>query len=301
MSNTLSVKAIRGQAGIGLRTEHVHQILDLADNPANEESNSHLQTIPWVELLVDNWLADGGLTRRYYDAIVEQYPLTLHGVGLSLGGTEPLDFAYLSHIKKLMQNSHVLMYSEHLCFSQLNTYYSHDLLPLPYTDEVVEHIASRIKLIQDFLGCQLVVENVSSYVEYKQSYLTEGEFLATIATESDCGLLVDVNNFYVNQVNHKKDALQQMLQLPTDRVRELHLAGFADKGDYVIDAHNNPVAADVWDLYEKALQLFGNIPTLIEWDNDIPELEVLLAERKKAQRFLDQIAIDNYKDGPLCA
>lgn len=278
--------AISARAGIGLRTQHISQILD------------QRVSVPWFELLVDNWLANGGITRRYLDAIIERYPLTLHGVGLSLGGVEPLDFAYLGEIKKLLQRNdssatnNILWYSEHLCFSQIQSYHSHDLLPLPYTEESVKHIARRIMQVQDFLGCQILVENVSSYLEYKQNNLSEGEFIYAIVEEADCGLLLDVNNFYVNQVNHDQDAAQQIKQLPHHRVKEIHLAGFADKGTHVVDAHNNPVADEVWALYKKTLQLVGNVPTLIEWDNDIPPLETLLEERQKAQYFLDQCCLD---------
>jgi len=274
---------ISTQAGIGLRTQHINQILD------------QRVPVPWFELLVDNWLADGGLTQRYLDEIIERYPVTLHGVGLSLGGTEPLDFTYLGKIKALLQpqNQHnksenqPLWYSEHLCFSQLQSHYSHDLLPLPYTDESVKHIANRIQQVQDFLGCQMLVENVSSYLEYKENALSEGDFINAIVEEADCNLLLDVNNFYVNQVNHGQDAMQQIKALPHHRVKEIHLAGFEDKQTHVVDAHNNPVADEVWSIYEKTLALTGPVATLIEWDNDIPELDVLLNERQKAQYFLD--------------
>lgn len=278
-----STFSITGKAGIGLRADHIDQLLELA---LNKESNAE-QDIPWVELLVDNWLADGGLTQHYLDAISQHYPLTLHGVGLSLGGTEALNLNYLEKIKSTLQRTHALWYSEHLCFSQLGSYFSHDLLPLPYTDESVQHVVKRIEQVQDFLGCQLIIENVSTYLSYKESSLSEGEFISALAAESGCGLLLDVNNFYVNQVNHQINAFDEILKLPLDRIKEIHLAGFTDKGDYLIDSHNNPVADEVWALYEQTLQRTGNIPTLIEWDSDIPDLGVLLAERNKAQQFLD--------------
>ncbi len=275
-----TITSISGQAGVGLRTPHIPQILqqELA--------------IPWLELLVDNWLAEGGLTRYYLSAIAERYPLTLHGVGLSLGGLEPLDLNYLAKIKAVMQQAGALWYSEHLCFSQLASHFSHDLLPLPYTEEVIQHVSERINRVQDFMGCQLLVENVSSYVTYQESDFSEGEFIAALVANTGCALLLDVNNFYVNQVNHSHDALSQIRLLPHTAVREIHLAGFADKGAYVIDAHNNPVASKVWELYETTLQLTGAVATLIEWDNDIPALEVLLDERAKAQCYLHQLNKD---------
>lgn len=268
--------SIHSQAGIGLRSQHIHQILD------NEIP------VPWLELLVDNWLTEGGLTRRYLDAVTERYPVTLHGVGLSLGGTEALDFNYLQNIKDTQQHTNALWYSEHLCFSQLHRYYSHDLLPLPYTEEAITHVVDRIQQVQDFLGQQILIENVSAYLEYQHSVLSESAFISEIADAADCQLILDVNNFYVNQINHKQDALSEIHALPHHRVQEIHLAGFADKGDYVIDAHNNPVAQGVWDLYEETLKLTGPIPTLIEWDNDIPELDILLAEKEKAQHYLNK-------------
>jgi len=278
---TISTQAISGQAGIGLRTDHIEQILD--------QQITYPDSLLWLELLVDNWLADGGLTRRYLDAVADRYPITLHGVGLSLGGMDPIDFSYLGEIKTIMQRTDALCYSEHLCFSQLTSYFSHDLLPLPYTEEVVCHVVDRINQVQDFLGHQLIIENVSSYLEYKESQLSEGAFINAIADESGCGVLLDVNNFYVNQVNNGQEALQQILALDPKFIKEIHLAGFADKGGYVIDAHNNPVADEVWDLYKETLLHVGSVPTLIEWDTDIPALDVLLAERDTAQVLLDNI------------
>jgi uncharacterized protein (UPF0276 family) len=213
----------------------------------------------------------------------------LHGVGLSLGGIEALDMHYLTQVKQLMQRTQAMCYSEHLCFSQLQSYYSHDLLPLPYTEEALQHVTQRIEQVQDFLGCQIVVENVSSYVQYHESHLSEGEFIAALSEQADCGLLLDVNNFYVNQINHQQDAKAEIQALPVARIKEIHLAGFADQGEYLIDAHDNPVADEVWDLYQFVLSHCGHIATLIEWDNDIPALEVLLAERNKAQMYMDQL------------
>lgn len=272
---SLKHTSIQHQAGIGLRSQHINQILD-----------NEIQ-VPWFELLVDNWLANGGLIRRYLDAIAERYPITLHGVGLSLGGTEPLNFEYLQKIKNTLERTDALWYSEHLCFSQLQSHFSHDLLPLPYTEEAIKHVVNRIQQVQDFMGRELLIENVSAYLEYQHSAISESEFIAEIAEAADCHLILDANNFYVNQINHQHDALVEINKLPHDRVKEIHLAGFANKGEYVIDAHNNPVAQGVWDLYEETLKLTGPVPTLIEWDNDLPELEILLAEKDKAQDYLN--------------
>lgn len=278
--HSIPLNSQTGQAGIGLRTQHLQDLL------------APITAIPWVELLLDNWLTDGGATAYYLDAIAERYPLSLHGVGLSLGGMEPLDMDYLGKVKRLYQQTHALCYSEHLCFSRLQTHYSHDLLPLPYTDEALNHLAQRIRQVQDFLGAPIVIENVSSYISYGQSTLTEGEFIAHLAHEADCGLLLDVNNFYVNQVNHNQDALTQMRLLPTERIVEIHLAGFEDKGSHVIDAHNHPVAQPVWNLYEEMLSHLGAVPTLIEWDKEIPPFEQLVAEHTKAQGYLDRAKVE---------
>ena len=264
------------QAGLGLRHPHLPAILN------------QTVEIPWFELLADNWLAKGGLTRYHLDAIVERYPVSLHGVGLSLGGMDALDFSYLSSIKDLIKHTQALAYSEHLCFSQLQSHYSHDLLPLVYTDESIKHVVKRIIQVQDFLGCPVLIENVSSYLQYQESELSEGQFIAAIAEEADCALLLDINNFYVNQVNHGDDALSAIHCLPVERIKEIHLAGFSDHGRYLIDAHNHPVSAAVWDLYQKALGFLGGIPTLIEWDKDLPSFARLQQEQQTAQGYLTQ-------------
>lgn len=278
---------IAARAGIGLRTAHLPEILNQGT------------PIPWLELLADNWLASGGPNRHFLDEISSRYPVTLHGVGLSLGGMDPLDFSYLKQIRELKQRSGALWYSEHLCFSRMATVHSHDLLPLPYTDEAIRHVIRRIGEVQDFLGERILIENVSSYLEYTQSELDEGAFIAMIANEADCGLILDVNNLYVNQVNHGQDALVQMAQIPPERVCEIHLAGYADQGTHLIDAHNNPVSEPVWQLYQQALARFGPVATLIEWDNDLPDLAVLYAEQNKAQSLLDEVGNNDVGNNSL--
>lgn len=277
---------ITASAGIGLRAPHIESILRQDQEPG--------QAIPWLELLVDNWLAAGGFSRHYLLALAERYPLTLHGVGLSLAGIEPLDLEYLAKIRTVMRETDALWYSEHLCFSQLGfsqlaSHFSHDLLPVPYTEALISHLSTRISQVQDFLGVPLLVENVSSYVTYKQSTLSEGAFINELVANTGCELLLDVNNFYVNQVNHGQDALTEIRLLPHKAIKEIHLAGYADKGRYLIDAHNTPVSDAVWDLYTETLQLTGTVATLIEWDNDIPPLDILLQERSKAQCYLDEL------------
>lgn len=274
MSNHSSLSKPPSGVGIGLRSAHVTEILQSEPD------------VPWFELLANNWLAEGGLTLDYVLAISERYPLTLHGVGLSLGGVEPLDMGYLNRIKKLKKRTKAAWYSEHLCFSRAAEYQFHDLCPLPYREDTLQHLVRRIQQVQEFLGEQLLVENVSSYLTYEDSEFSEAEFLSILAEEADCGLLVDLNNFYVNQVNHGDDAVAAIEKLPAHRISEIHLAGFQSKAGFLLDAHNNPVAEPVWALYRYALSRWGDIPTLIEWDHNIPPWPVLKAEQEKAARHL---------------
>lgn len=283
--------------GIGLRTPHIKQLLEQDWD------------IPWLEILTDNFISNGNLLSdtnmdlALLDAICERYPITLHGVNLSLGGIAPLDMAYLKAVKQLFQRTSAAWISEHACFSHNATYQSHDLLPLPYTSEAVTHLANRIAQVQDYLGEQILLENVSAYLSYQSSEMTEGEFLAEVAEQTDCLLLLDINNAYVNACNlgnhcnldddirSPANSVREFFgSLPLHRVREIHLAGFADKGDYLLDAHNNPVSNNVWALYQTLMDQLRaeqrpQIPTLIEWDNDIPELNVLIAEAKKADCY----------------
>ena len=285
--------------GIGLRTPHFKQLL------------TQDWDISWLEILTDNFIARGNLLSdtnldlTFLDAICERYPVTLHGVNLSLGGVTPLDMDYLKAVKQLSQRTGAAWISEHACFSHDTTYQSHDLLPLPYTKEAVIHMANRISQVQDYLGEQILLENVSTYLSYHISEMTEGEFLAAVAEQADCLLLLDVNNIYVNArnlddasrketsniSNHTNDFFSA---LPLHRVQEIHLAGFTDKGTYLLDTHNNPVADDVWTLYQDLLLKFHQeqLPyaaTLIEWDNDIPELNVLVNEVKKADNYQNSL------------
>lgn len=260
-------------AGIGLRNQHIDEIL--INKP----------DIPWLEILVDNHLAQGGLIPAQLDAISELYPLALHGVGLSLGSTSPLDMHYLQQIKNLAIRTNTVWYSEHLCFTSVNGHYSHDLLPIPYSQASLNHIVDRISQVQDFFGEQILIENVSSYMNFVDSTIPEVDFLCAVAEQADCWLLVDVNNIYVNQINHDLDAEHFIDSLPLNRIKEIHLAGFQEREDFLLDAHNHPVSKPVWQLYERLLQRKSEIPTLIEWDNDIPVLSVLLQEADKANQI----------------
>lgn len=269
------MNSIQG-AGVGLRTPHARQLL-----------TSQLD-VPWLEILADNWLAPGGLNRDLIMAISERYPTVLHGVGLSLGAIDPLDFEYLEKIKQLKLETNSQWYSEHCSFSVHESLYIPDLIPLPYTSEAVIHISQRIQQVQDFLGEHILLENVSSYLTYAENEMSEAEFLRAVAEDADCYLLLDLNNCYVSEFNNQESSQQFLQDIPVDRVKQIHLAGFEDKGNYLLDAHNNPVADGVWGLFKAYIEKYGSIPTLIEWDNNLPPLEVLLQEQKIAQGLLTQ-------------
>jgi len=270
---------IRG-AGIGLRSLHHETIL--RERP----------DVPWFEVLVDNYLAQGSVPLDRLQTIRADYPVTFHGVGLSLGSTDPLDARHLRRIKDLIERYEPAWYSDHLCWISAGGDYVHDLLPLPYTEEAAHHVAGRIRQVQDFLGRRILVENVSSYLAYQASALEEWEFLRLVVEEADCDVLLDVNNVYVSARNHGFDPRRYLTAIPPERVRELHLAGYDDRGTHLLDTHGAPVHAPVWELYEAALARFGPVPTLLEWDTDIPSFEVLQAEAARAARYLEVAAHD---------
>jgi uncharacterized protein (UPF0276 family) len=242
--------------------------------------------VGWFEAHSENYFAAGGGRIDHLERIRARYPLSLHGVGLSLGSVDPLDMTHLSALRSAVRRFEPGLVSEHLSWSSAGGIFANDLLPLPYTDEALRHIAGRIAAVQDFLGRQILIENVSSYLEYADSRMPEWEFLAAVAAESGCGVLLDLNNIHVAARNHGFDPLRYLNAIPRRLVQELHLAGhdaapFAG-GELLIDTHSCAVCPAVWDLYRAALARFGAVPTLIEWDSEIPALEVLVAEAAKA-------------------
>ncbi|MEL6710781.1 MAG: DUF692 domain-containing protein [Pseudomonadota bacterium] len=271
----ISPSSIHG-VGIGLRTPHIHQLI------------AQPGSVPWLEILSDNFIHQSGLDLHLLDAICATYPVTLHGVNLSLGGTAPLDTDYLRALKQLAARTQAAWISEHACFCHQEALQSHDLLPLPYTADTANHLAGRIRQAQDILGQRILIENVSAYLTYTCSEMSEGEFLAEVLQQADCDLLLDVNNLYVNERNLGTSPQDFIRTIPRERVREIHLAGFSDQGNILIDAHNNPVTEPVWALYQQVLQDFPDTPTLIEWDNDIPPLPTLLAQAARAADLLQQ-------------
>ena len=266
---------IPAQAGIGLRSAHHREVLH--GKPA----------VAWLEIHSENFFDAGGPNRRYLDAVREHYPLSLHGVGLSLGSTDPLDMEHLARLKALISRCEPGLVSEHLSWSSVAGRHMNDLLPLPYTEEALSHICLRIEQTQDYLGRQILIENLSSYVRFNHSTLPEWEFLAAVARRTDCGILLDVNNIYVSAVNHDFDPYLYIQAMPSTAIREIHLAGHHDTGDCLIDNHGTPVSDKVWQLYRHALLCHGGKPTLIEWDTDIPTLPVLLQEAAKAQAIME--------------
>ena len=262
-------------AGIGLRTPHVRQVLE--ERPA----------VPWLEVHSENYYVDGGPALAALERIRADYPLSLHGVGMSLGSTDPLDRVHLAKLVRLIERTEPALVSEHLCWSGVGGRVLNDLLPLPYTEESLAHVCARVAEVQDFLGREILVENVSSYLAFADATIPEWEFVAAVACRTGCKLLCDVNNIHVNAVNHGFDPDAYLAAMPREAVAEVHLAGFEATETCLIDTHGAAVAPMVWALYRRAIARFGPVPTLIEWDTDIPPLATLLAEAATAQAMLE--------------
>lgn len=263
--------------GLGLRVEHYEAVL--TDRPA----------VDWFEVLTENYLVPGGKPLHYLTRIRERYPLVMHGVSLSIGSTQPLDYEYLRQVKALAARIRPEWLSDHLCWTGVAGRNTHDLLPLPYTEEALEHVAARVRAVQDFLEQRILLENVSSYVSFRDSPLTEWEFLARIAARADCLILLDVNNIYVSAVNHEFDPLEYLNAIPPERVQQIHLAGHEDHGSYLVDTHDHPVRDEVWELYAAALRRCGAVSTMIERDDHIPPLGELCAELDQARALAARV------------
>ena len=272
--NAQPVRLPANSVGLGLRTAHIDQILN------------ELPDVPWFEVLLDNHSAKGGLVPRQLAAVQEYYPLSLHSVGMSLGGVEPLDMDYLTTIKRMIKVFEPLRISDHLCFTHYGKHYFNDLLPIPFTSESLRHVCSRVAIVQDFLDSQILVENLSSYVQYETSEMDEAEFINELVAHTGCGILLDINNAYVNEFNHGCSARTFIDTISIEHVGEVHLAGYEDRTNFLIDAHNGRISDTVWVLFEYYARRSTGAPVLIEWDNDIPELGVLLSEAKKADAVI---------------
>lgn len=277
MSSRFSQSGSISHCGIGLREPH---ILDVIKNKPR---------VAWFELLTDNYLKPNGPLLRQIEQVRENYPMTFHGVGMSLGSAEPLDRTYLQNVRQLMNRFEPAWVSDHIAFTHIGEKYLHDLLPLPYNDEALAHLSQRIIQAQDILGTTLVIENVSSYLQYRDSSMAEAEFIAELLSRTGCRLLLDINNVYVNSINHGFDARAYLATIPSDKVQEIHLGGYDDRGDYLLDAHNSPVTEPVWQLYSEFMQENNHIPTLIEWDNELPDFKVLMQQAGQADRAAQNI------------
>jgi len=262
--------------GIGLRSVHYEHILK--NNPP----------IDWFEILSENYMDTGGRPLHVLDQVAERYPVVLHGVSLSVGSTDPIDFEYLKKLKGLAKRVNARWVSDHLCWTGVVGMNTHDLLPMPYTDEALRHTVERVRVIQDFMERPIALENASTYLEFSASTWPESTFIASVAKEADCGILLDVNNVYVSSFNHGFDPKKYIDGIPRDRVVQIHLAGHTNKGTHILDTHSDYVINTVWELYRYAHRRLGGVATLLEWDANIPGFDVVHGEALKARKFREQ-------------
>jgi hypothetical protein len=269
--------------GLGLRPKHYEAL-----------SGDHLGSVDWLEVLTENYLIPGGRPLHHLERLRAHYPFAMHGVSLSIGSMDPLNPVYLRQTKALADRFEAAWVSDHLCWTGVDRLNLHDLMPLPYTEEALSHVVERVSQVQDVLGRRLVLENVSSYVSYASSQMTEWEFLAEIAQQADCLLLLDVNNVYVSSINHGFDPHAYLRGIPIERVQQFHLAGHSrhhnEQVEFLIDTHDQPVAEAVWQLFAAAVARFGSVSTMIERDDNIPELPVLLTELDRARSIARGVA-----------
>jgi len=263
--------------GLGLRVDHYESLID---EPGKVE---------WLEIVSENYLVPGGRPLRWLERFRERFPLVMHGVSMFIGGTDPLDLGYLDQLAALAKQVEPAWISDHLCWTGVQGVNLHDLMPLPYTEEALVHVVDRVRRVQDKLGRRILLENVSSYISFAQSQLTEWEFLAAVAERADCLLLLDINNVHVSAHNHGFAALDYLDGLPAARVQQFHLAGHEHGGGLLIDTHDAPVVDAVWHLYVEAVRRFGRVSTMIERDDHIPPLTELLAELEHARSLADAL------------
>lgn len=261
--------------GLGLRSQHFQYILE--NSPK----------IDWFEIISENFMDSKGWPRHVINQIAEQYPVVMHGVSMSIGSTDPINFDYLKKLKALAREIKAEWVSDHLCWTGVLGKNTHDLLPLPLTEESLKHVVDRIKTVQDVLERPLVLENPSSYLQFKEDTFTEWEFIKEMALASDCRLLLDLNNVYVSSFNHQFDPLEYVKALPLDKVVQFHLAGHTNKGTHIIDTHDDHVVKPVWELYQQTIELTGAVSTLLEWDANIPDFPNLKKEVLKAKEIFE--------------
>ncbi|HEX2676390.1 MAG TPA: DUF692 domain-containing protein [Polyangiales bacterium] len=266
--------------GLGLRTKHYAHIQE------------HWPAVDWFEIVSENFMFTRGRPLENLDRIAERYPIVMHGVSLSIGGTDPLDFEYLRELKQLRERVNARWISDHVCWTGVAGKNTHDLLPLPYNDETLRHVAARVRTVQDFLGQRILLENPSTYLELEASTLGEAEWIAALASEADCGLLLDVNNVFVSAYNHGFDAHAYLRALPYERVGQIHVAGHTHEGTHIVDTHRGPVIDEVWDLLAFAHARTRGVSVLLEWDTEIPEFARVFAEAERARDFMRTRAVD---------
>lgn len=264
------------EIGLGLRTPHLGHIL------------SRKPDVNWFEIISENYMVDGGQALQTLERILAQYQVVQHGVGLYVGSAQGPDYSHLRRLKRLIRRTKTPWLTDHLCWGSVDGTYSHDLLPLPYTWEAVKRAVESIRIIRDFLEVPFAIENVSSYAEFHDSQMTEWEFLSEVVERANAGILLDVNNIYVSSVNHRFDPLTYVENVPHERVAQIHIAGHSRYERFIIDTHDHPVIDPVWKLYQRAIELAGPTPTLLEWDARIPPFAEVHAEALKARRYWKQ-------------
>lgn len=267
--------------GVGLRAPHHGWVLQHLDDGG--------LGVDWLEAISENYMDSGGFPREVLDQVAAQYPVVLHGVSMSIGSVDPLDFDYLRRLRRLADDVRAAWVSDHICWTGVAGINTHDLLPVPFTEEALAHTADRVRMAQDVLERPLVLENPSSYVNFTASTMPEQEFVARLAEEADCALLLDVNNVYVSAVNHDIDPSDYLRALPLDRVVQIHLAGHTDAGTHLVDTHDGPVVSAVWDLYAAVLSQTGPISTLLEWDDRLPSFPDLVHELDPARQLAQRL------------
>jgi uncharacterized protein (UPF0276 family) len=262
--------------GVGLRTAHYAHILE------------HNPDVPWFEIVSENYMQTAGRPRFVLDRVAARYPVVMHGVSLSIGSTDPLDLVYLGELRSLRDAIGARWVTDHLCWTGVAGKNTHDLMPMPYTEEAVRHVASRVRAVQDFLGAPIALENPSTYAEFAGGSMTEWDFLAAVAEEGDCGILLDVNNVYVNAFNHGFEVSDYFDAVPFDRVVQLHVAGHTRHATHIVDTHIGPVEPSVWDLLGEAWLRAGGVSVLLEWDAEIPPFERVHAEALRAHDAIER-------------
>jgi uncharacterized protein len=262
--------------GLGLRTDHYQDVLE--QKP---------KEIDWFEIISENYMIDGGKPLYFLDKIRQDYPMVMHGVSMSVGSTDPLNYDYLKQLRNLIERIEPMWFSDHLCWTGVDHKNMHDLLPMPYTEASVNHFADRISQVQDYMGRQMLIENLSSYITYTSDAMTEWEFLTAVAEKADCYILLDINNIYVSSYNHHFDAMEYLQGVPAERVWQHHLAGHQNTGNLIIDTHDEPIIDPVWELYEKTAQLLGPVSTMIERDANIPPLAEVIKELNQARSIAE--------------